>query len=558
MTTGTRPELDADAIVVGTGFAGLGMAIALKRAGMDSFIVLERAADVGGTWRDNDYPGCACDIPSVLYSFSFARNPNWTRIYSPQGEIRDYLRHCADRFGIRPHIRFNTELIDAAYDEIASVWRVHTADGSTLVSRVLIGGFGPLNKPNIPKLPGLERFAGAAFHSSAWDHTVDLTGKNVAVIGTGASAIQFVPRIVPQAARVSVFQRTAPWIIKKPDGPLGARHRRLRRIAPVAWLERTLVYWLQESLAYGFTVNPARSANSSSARCGISTKTVPDPALRRKLVPTFRLGCKRILFSYDYFPALTQPNVEVVTSEIREVRERSVVDGDGVERPVDVIVFGTGFRATEGVAPVKIYGTGGVELNDAWRDGIEAYLGTSVAGFPNYFSIVGPNTGLGHNSIVLMIEAQVRYIMSALRLMKKRNVRALDVRRDVQAGFNRRIQAKLRAPLATGCKSWYSTATARTRRCGRASRSISSAGPGGSTRGVTSCAPSFPGATEQRGPCGTRTPADGASSRRRSVRPSTRPRSRARGGTPARTSRAGTVRRRRGRRSGRRCCPRTP
>ena len=456
MTTAAAVPLDADAIVVGTGFAGLGMAIALKRAGMDSFIVLERAGDIGGTWRDNDYPGCACDIPSILYSFSFEHNPNWTRIYSPQGEIRDYLRHCAGRFGIRPHIRFNTEMIDATYDEIASAWRVRTADGRSLVSRVLIGGFGPLNKPNIPKLAGLERFAGPAFHSSAWDHTVDLTGKNVAVIGTGASAIQFVPRIVPQAGRVFVFQRTAPWIIKKPDGPLSATHRRLRRIPPLAWLERKLVYWVQESLAYGFTVNPNALGKLEQRALRYLEKTVTDPGLRRKLVPTFRIGCKRILFSYDYLPALVQPNVEVVTSGIREVRERSVIDDDGVERHVDVIVFGTGFRATEGVAPVKIYGTGGVELNDAWRNGIEAYLGTSVAGFPNYFSIVGPNTGLGHNSIVLMIEAQVRYIMSALRHMQKKNIRALDVRRDVQTDFNRRIQEKLKGTVwATGCKSWY-------------------------------------------------------------------------------------------------------
>jgi cation diffusion facilitator CzcD-associated flavoprotein CzcO len=449
-------QLDAEAIVIGTGFAGLGMAIALKRAGMDSFLVLERAADIGGTWRDNVYPGCACDIPSILYSFSFEHNTNWTRIYSPQNEIWDYLRRCADAFGIRPHIRFGTEMVDAAYDEATSTWRVRTSDGGTLVSRVLIGGFGPLNKANVPKLPGLERFAGPAFHSSAWDYSVDLAGKNVAVIGTGASAIQFVPRIVPKAGRVYVFQRTAPWIIKKPDGPLTAAHLRLRRIAPLAWLERKLVYWLQESLAYGFTVNPRALGKLEQRALRYLEREVHDPELRRKLTPSFRLGCKRILFSYDYFAALNQPNAEVVTSGIREVRERSIVDDDGVERPVDVIVFGTGFRATEGVAPMKIYGVGGIELNEAWRNGMEAYLGTSVAGFPNYFSIVGPNTGLGHNSIVLMIEAQVRYIMSALRLMKKRKARALDVRRDVQADFNRKLQEKLKGTVwATGCRSWY-------------------------------------------------------------------------------------------------------
>jgi cation diffusion facilitator CzcD-associated flavoprotein CzcO len=448
--------LDAEAIVVGTGFAGLGMAIALKRAGMDSFLVLERAADIGGTWRDNVYPGCACDIPSILYSFSFEHNTKWTRVYSPQDEIWAYLRHCADRFGIRPHIRFGTEMIDAAFDEATSTWCVRTGDGKTLRARVLIGGFGPLNKPNIPKLPGLERFAGPAFHSSAWDYSVDLAGKNVAVIGTGASAIQFVPQIVPKAGRVYVFQRTAPWIIKKPDGPLGALHRRVRKIPPLAWLERKGVYWLQESLAYGFTVNPPLLAKLEQRALRYLEREVRDPELRRKLTPTFRIGCKRILFSYDYFPALTRPNAEVVTSGIREVRERSIVDDEGVERPVDVIVFGTGFRATEGVAPIKIYGAGGVELNEAWRSGMEAYLGTSVAGFPNYFSIVGPNTGLGHNSIVLMIEAQVRYIMSALRLMKRRNARALDVRRDVQTDFNRKLQEKLKGTVwATGCKSWY-------------------------------------------------------------------------------------------------------
>jgi cation diffusion facilitator CzcD-associated flavoprotein CzcO len=449
-------SVDADVIVVGTGFAGLGMAIALKRAGTESFVVLERASDIGGTWRDNVYPGCACDIPSILYSFSFEHNPSWTRVYSPQDEIWAYLRHCADRFGIRPHIRFGTEMVDAAFDETTSTWRVRTADGRTLVSRVLVGGFGPLNKPNIPQLPGLERFAGPAFHSSAWDYSVDLSGKNVAVVGTGASAIQFVPRIVPKAARVSVYQRTAPWIVKKPDGPLSVMHRRLRRIAPVAWLERKAVYWLQESLAYGFTKKPRALGVLEKRAQRYLEREISDPELRRKLTPSFRIGCKRILFSDDYFPALRQPNVELVTTGIREVREHSIVDEDGVERPADAIVFGTGFRATEGVAPMKIYGVGGVELNDAWRGGMEAYLGTSVAGFPNFFSIVGPNTGLGHNSIVLMIEAQVRYIMSALRLMKKRNLRALDVKRDVQATFNERLQQKLKGTVwMTGCRSWY-------------------------------------------------------------------------------------------------------
>ena len=445
-----------DVAIVGAGFAGIGMAIALKKAGSASFVVLERARDVGGTWRDNDYPGCACDIPSMLYSFSFEQRQRWSRIYPLQSEIWDYLRRCTDKYGIRPHIRFESELREARYDEGSATWTVRT-QRETLRTRVLITGLGPLNKPAIPALPGIERFGGVLFHSSQWNHAFDCAGKDVAVVGTGASAIQFVPELAPRVRRLSVFQRTAPWIIPKLDGPVGPLQQALRRFVPFyAWTVRKLIYWLLELRAYGFTIDPRQLAVAEKIAQRHLERQVPDPALRRALTPDYRLGCKRVLLSNDYYPALQRDNVELVTAPIAEVRERSIVTADGVERPIDALILGTGFQATSGVAPVAIYGRGGLELNEAWRNGIEAYVGITVAGFPNFFMLVGPNTGLGHNSVVFMIEAQVRYVMSALAYMRSKKVDALDVRSDVQLTFNRALQRRMsRTVWASGCKSWY-------------------------------------------------------------------------------------------------------
>jgi len=447
--------LDADIVVIGTGFAGIGMAIALKKAGIEDFVVLERARDLGGTWRDNDYPGCACDIPSMLYSFSFERNDRWSRIYPPQGEIWEYLRRCVERHRIGPHIRFDTDVRGAEYDDASATWTVRTQHGE-LRTRVIVSGMGPLNRANVPDIPGLQSFAGTVFHSSAWNHGYDLRGKNVGVIGTGASSIQFVPEIAPVAGRLHVFQRTPPWVIPKPDRAVGALGRTLRRFPPYAWAVRKLIYWILEVRAYGFTVDPKRLELAERLSLHHLARQVPGAELRAKLTPAYRLGCKRVLLSSDYYPALQRPNVELVTSEIREVQPGGVVTADGVVRPLDALVFGTGFHAADSVAPMSIVGRGGVTLDDAWRDGARAYLGISVAGFPNLFLLIGPNTGLGHNSMVFMIEAQIRYVMSALAHMRRARVPALDVRREVQAGFNAALQRRMaRTVWASGCTSWY-------------------------------------------------------------------------------------------------------
>ncbi|HVJ55138.1 MAG TPA: NAD(P)/FAD-dependent oxidoreductase [Aliidongia sp.] len=449
------PELDA--VVIGTGFAGLGMAIKLKQAGIDKFVVFERGAEVGGTWRDNHYPGCACDIPSHLYSFSFEPNPDWTRMYPNQPEIYAYLKRCADKYGIRPYIRFNTEVVEAVYDRAGDFWRVRTGAGDSFTARIVVSGMGGLSRPAYPKIAGLDSFEGKAFHSAEWDHDYDLAGKNVAVIGTGASAIQFVPEVAKQVGKLHLFQRTAPWVVQRLDRPFSERERKLFRWLPgYRWLLRKSIYWRNEFLALGFVVNPNILRKAAGPALKFLEAMVPDPALRAKVTPKYTLGCKRILISNDYYPALARPNVEVVTEGIKEIRAHSVVTEDGVERPVDAIIYGTGFRATDILTPVKVIGRDGVDLNEAWRKGVESYLGITVAGYPNWFMLVGPNTGLGHNSMVFMIEAQIRYVMSCLKLMRRRGARAIDVKPQVQSAFNADIQHRLTGTVwASGCKSWY-------------------------------------------------------------------------------------------------------
>ncbi|MFN2461146.1 MAG: flavin-containing monooxygenase [Candidatus Velthaea sp.] len=450
-------QTDAEIIIVGAGFAGLGMAIRLKRAGLHSFLVLERAADVGGTWRDNVYPGCACDIPTALYSFSFERNAAWTRVFPRQGELLEYLRRCAARYGILAHIRFRTQLAGARFDAQRGIWTVRSSDGRAFESRILIAAMGPLSKPNVPYIGGAERFAGAAFHSAQWDRSVNLRGKRVAVIGTGASAVQIVPEIAPLAERLTVYQRTPPWIIPRGDRAVTPAQRlRLRLFPGYAWLRRKLLYWMLEFRALGFTVMPSLLKTQERAALRFLEKEIAEPQLRAMLVPGYRMGCKRVLLSDDYYATLRRANVEVVTEPIAAIEEAAIRTADGAERAADVIVYATGFRATEGVAPVRIEGAAGRELGEEWRDGMQAYLGTSVAGFPNLFLLVGPNTGLGHNSMVLMMEAQYRYVLDALRFMRRGKVRALDVRRSEQAAFNARLQARMRRTVwSSGCSSWY-------------------------------------------------------------------------------------------------------
>ncbi|MEV0150595.1 MULTISPECIES: NAD(P)/FAD-dependent oxidoreductase [unclassified Nonomuraea] len=441
-------------VIVGAGFSGICMGIKLKQAGYHDFVILEQAGDLGGTWRDNTYPGCACDVPSPLYSYSFELNPDWPRLFSRQPDIWAYLRRCADGHGVTPHIRYGTRVVSMGYDDRRHGWDVTTEDGGVLRPHAVVSAVGALHVPAFPDVPGRETFEGPAFHSSRWDHSVDLTGRRVAVIGTGASAAQFVPRIAPRAARLTVFQRTPPWVHPKPDVALAGRALRLPGAARAL---RHALYWLLEARALGFTVHPRLMAAQERAARAHLRAQVPDPELRRRLTPDYTIGCKRVLISSDYYPALTRPNVELVTRPVTEIRPRAVVDATGAEHEADVIVYGTGFKVTDALREQRIVGRDGLKLQDAWRDGIEAYYGVTTAGFPNLFFLLGPNTGLGHNSVVFMIEAQARYVLDCLRLLSRTGARALDVRPERQRAFNRRLRARL-DPLvwnAGGCRSWY-------------------------------------------------------------------------------------------------------
>jgi cation diffusion facilitator CzcD-associated flavoprotein CzcO len=450
--------------IVGSGFAGLCAAIRLQRAGFEDFTIFERAADIGGTWRDNTYPGCACDIPSNLYSFSFEPNPEWTRMYPQQGEIQAYLRRVVEKYALRGRIRFGLELAEARFDEAGGAWNLRFGDGSTERVDILIGATGPLSKPALPKIGGLDAFDGVAFHSAKWRHDVDLRGKRVAVIGTGASAIQFVPRIAPLAAQVHVFQRTPPWVLPHRDRAFGPRERRLYRALPFAQrLLRWAIYLRQELLIFGFTGGARLQRRFRDWAQMLLQAQVSAPELRRRLTPDYAPGCKRLLISNDWYPALQRSNVELLAEGVAKLEGGGRVTGaSGSVREVDVVIFATGFAATDFVAPMKIFGRGGTELGAAWKSGAATHLGISATGFPNMFLVVGPNTGLGHNSIVFMIESQVNYIVGALRRMRRAGQRTMEVRAEVQARSYAEVQQRMKRTVwASGCRSWYLTADGR-------------------------------------------------------------------------------------------------
>ncbi len=442
--------------IVGTGFSGLGMAIRLKQEGEDDFVVLERAGDIGGTWRDNTYPGCRCDVPSHLYSFSFAPNPNWSSTFSPQSEILDYLKDCAERFGVMPNIRFQTELQTASWDEDGQLWRIETSQGA-MTADILIAAQGPLSEPSLPEVPGIESFEGAAFHSARWDHDHDLTGERVAVIGTGASAIQFVPEIQADVDRLHVFQRTAPWVIPHRNRPLKRWERTLYRLFPPAQLAmRAAIYWARESFVLQFR---HRAIGRLLERIPMAhlKKQIKDPELRAKLTPDYSIGCKRILPTDEWYPALAQPNVEVITGGVTEIRPHSVVAEDGTEREVDTIIFGTGFHVTDVPIADRVEGRDGRTLAEVWQGSMQAYKGTTVAGCPNLFFLVGPNTGLGHTSIVFMIESQIAYVLDALRTMRNRRAQVLEVREVAQSAYNAELDRMTKGTVWVngGCTSYY-------------------------------------------------------------------------------------------------------
>ncbi|EHR62695.1 flavin-containing monooxygenase [Saccharomonospora cyanea] len=454
---GNRTETGV--VVVGTGFSGLGMAIQLRRDGREDFVVLEKANEVGGTWRDNTYPGCACDIQSHMYSFSFEQNPNWSRSFSPQPEIHDYLRGVARKYGLYRFIHFGQEMTGARWDADEHRWHVTTASGDEYVARYLVCGVGALHLPQIPELVGAERFRGAAFHSAQWDHDFDLRGKRVAVVGTGASAIQFVPAIAGQVGRLHLFQRTAPWVMPKADHTMPDWVKRLFAHVPLAQRAyRDFLYWTLELRAVGFNGDPRIMRLAQKIAKRHLDKHVTDPGLRAKLTPDYVLGCKRVLISNDYYPALTRDNVEVVTDGIAEVTETGILDKAGIEREVDAIIYGTGFHVTDGFDHLDIVGADGTNLGRQWaRHGMQTHLGITANGYPNLFFLLGPNTGLGHNSVVFMIEQQIRYISEAMRYVESHGADAIEVRADTQAQSNADIQRKLANGIWTrgGCRSWY-------------------------------------------------------------------------------------------------------
>jgi cation diffusion facilitator CzcD-associated flavoprotein CzcO len=449
----------SEVAIIGSGFAGICMGIKLKQAGIDDFVILEKGDDLGGTWRDNTYPGCACDVPSYLYSFSFEQNPHWSRMFAPWDEILGYLRHCAEKYGVVAHIRYGAEVTEAAFDEHTATWTVTLIDGDTVTCRALVAGAGNLHEPRMPELPGLSSFAGSVFHSSRWDHTHDLTDRRVAVIGTGASAIQFVPRIAPQVRHLDLFQRTPPWVTPKPDRLIGPRERALHARFPSGQRAiRDVVYWALEARGAGFAISPKLLKALELQGRRHLRKQVADPALRAKLTPDYQIGCKRILLSNDYYPALGRDNVDVVTTPISRITPGAMVTTDGTEHACDTIILGTGFQVAANLTRIRITGRDSADLNEVWkRNGIGAHLGITVAGFPNFFLLVGPNTLLAHSSVVFMIESQVRYVMQALDVIRRgRTTSTLEVREDAQRRSVDTLQGELDGTVwESGCHNWY-------------------------------------------------------------------------------------------------------
>ncbi|MDP3815986.1 NAD(P)/FAD-dependent oxidoreductase [Pseudomonas sp.] len=445
-------------LIIGAGFSGIGMAVRLQQRGERDFVVYEKEAGIGGTWWVNQYPGCACDIPSHLYSFSFEPKPDWSRRFSPQAEIRDYLAQCAHKYDLLAHIHCNTAVASLRWLEQRALWEVTDTTGRVVFAQVVVAGTGALSSPDYPAIPGFERFRGRIFHSQQWDHDYDLTGKRIGVIGTGASAIQFIPEIQPIAAQLAVFQRTPPWIIPKPDRGISQLEQGvLRRFPRLQRLVRGILYATHEARALGFVFNPRLMTLHKLLALNLLRRQVKDQALRSKLTPSYAIGCKRILISNNYYPAMTQPNVALITSAIREVSEDAVITADNQKHEVDALILGTGFKASTPFPRGMIFGRTGQDIFDAWSAGPEAYKGTTVAGFPNLFLLMGPNTGLGHNSIVYMIESQIAYILGALDTLQSRGASSVDIQPQVQERFNLLLRQRMQGAVWTvgNCKSWY-------------------------------------------------------------------------------------------------------
>ncbi|MCF2532490.1 flavin-containing monooxygenase [Yinghuangia soli] len=441
--------------IMGAGAGGMAMGAALLRAGITSFTIFDKNDGVGGTWRENTYPGAQCDIRSHLYSFSFAPKRDWSRLYARQPEILAYLEDVADRCGLRPHLRLRTPLAEARWDDAGQVWRLRTEDGELVEADVLVSGLGMLNVPHFPEIKGLDEFAGPVFHSSRWRHDVDLAGKRVGVIGNGASALQFVPEIAGDVGRLSLFQRSAQWVMPSADRPY--TEDEIRRFArPLgAWLERQRIFWRYERLT-SFRMTDKQAATRRRFAEANLERGVPDPELRAKLTPDYPIGCKRLIQSSAWYPAISRPHVDVVTDGIDRITPAGVVTADGTEHPLDVLVLATGFKATDYLCAVDIFGAGGRSLRETWADGAEAYRGVAVSGFPNLFLLYGPNTNQPGNSIIFVLESQARFVMSAIRRLLRTGAGSLEVRQDAQDRFNREIQAAMTGTIWDGgCDSYY-------------------------------------------------------------------------------------------------------
>jgi cation diffusion facilitator CzcD-associated flavoprotein CzcO len=455
----SKPDVDTEIAIVGSGFGGIGLAIKLKQAKMNSFTIFEQANEVGGTWRDNTYPGAACDVPSHLYSFSFEPNPNWTKAFAPQKEIFKYLQYCAKKHKLYDHIRFNTPIQRAQFIEPEGIWHIYTAQGKRIRARAIVAATGALNVPLIPKISGVEKFKGDIFHTAQWNHDVNLAGKTVAVVGTGASAIQVIPAIAPKVKKLIVLQRTPAWVMPKFDHTIGALKRWTYRQLPFSQqLARQMVYLFGEAVTPVFLRDSAlSSAAESLARHYIGTQ-IKDADLRNKVTPNYRIGCKRVLLSDDYYQALARANVDVKTTGLKAMTAKQLVTSDDTKVSVDAIILATGFKVPVASAPFEITGIRGKNLNQEWNQGSEAYKGINVSGYPNMALIMGPNTGPGNTSVIFYIESQINYIMKYLRALNSPQVVSLDVQPGVQERFNQMISQRMKKTVWTsGCQSWYLT-----------------------------------------------------------------------------------------------------
>lgn len=450
---------DIKVVIIGAGFGGLGAARALREAGVDDIVVLERSESIGGVWRDNTYPNAACDVPSPLYSWSWAANHSWQRRYGQQPEILDYIRGAAEREGLTDLVVTGAEVVSCRFDDDTGRWTVTTAGGEHYEADLLVPAVGQLSNPVIPDLPGRDSFTGPAFHSAQWRHDVDLAGRRVLVVGTGASAIQFVPGIVDEVASMTVFQRSAPYVIPKPDQPYrGLHHKAMARLPQIMATERRSWFWITEKLNAALEGGPFYGAALLKA-VEASWKAqlrwqVRDPELRAKLVPDYQLGCKRILFSNAWYPALARPHVDVVTEEVARVEPTGVRTADGVLHEADVLIWGTGFAATEFLAGIEVIGADGTDLREVWSDGAHAYLGIQIPGFPNLACIYGPNTNLGGSSIITMLEGQAGYVAQLARRLQ-RDAHRIDVRPEVAATYDAEMQQRLGDSVWSTCSSWY-------------------------------------------------------------------------------------------------------